>query len=140
VISADFHDRMEQATYARPSRPASHARIARQFATACCCSDTTTLEHMLAPDAIAVTDGGGKVSAPLRPVRGAQDVAQLVATLLGPQADAVLAVDHVNGRAGLVLRRPSEVLAIATLSISGTRVHVVWIVLNPDKLRLWQQT
>ena len=116
-----------------------HARVVQRFAAACERGDTATLETILAADAIVVSDGGGKVRAPLSPVQGASEAARFVSALLtGPQSLA-LAVEPVNGRMGLALRRAGQAIAVVSLTVAGHEVTAVWVVLNPDKLSSWHR-
>lgn len=121
---------------ADPALLARHDHVARRFATACNAGDTTTLTAVLAPDAMVVSDGGGKVRAPLDPAHGAASVADYVTGLLAGQP---VAVESVNGRTGLVLHRSGQAVAVISLSVAGAQVTAVWIVLNPDKLHRWQR-
>jgi RNA polymerase sigma-70 factor (ECF subfamily) len=113
--------------------------ITLRFAMACTAGSVAVLRDILAPDAIVVSDGGGKVRAATHPVQGADEVARFVTKLLSSQADTTLSVEAVNGRLGVVLRRAGDVVAVVTLTVAGTRIAAVWIVLNPDKLLHWQQ-
>ncbi len=122
-----------------PSDQAKHDQVARRFAAACDAGDTAALADLLAHDAVVVCDGGGKVRAPVRPIRGAREVARFVAALLSGRAGDVLAVEPVNGRAGLTLRQAGRAVAVASVSVAGTAVTAVWIVLNPDKLHAWHR-
>lgn len=79
------------------------------------------------------------VPAELGPVRGADDVAELVAVLLSARPDTVLAIEAVNGRAGLALRCAGRAVAVVSIEAVGAWVAVVWIVLNPAKLRDWHR-
>jgi len=45
----------------------------------------------------------------------------------------------VNGRTGLVTRHGRRVVAVISLDVSDDRVAQVWVMLNPDKLRSWNQ-
>lgn len=117
-----------------PATLAAHDRVARRFAEACAASDHTALATLLSADAVVVCDGGGKVRAPVRPIRGAREVTRFVAALL---SGGELAVEPVNGRTGLTLRRAGTAVAVASVSVAGAAVTAVWIVLNPDKLRGW---
>jgi RNA polymerase sigma-70 factor (ECF subfamily) len=92
---------------------------------------------MLAPEAVVVSDGGGKVAAALRPVRGPDEAAQRITELLSVEPGTALSVEAVNGQAGVVLRRAGQVMAVVSLNVTGRKVMAVWIVLNPDKLRHW---
>jgi RNA polymerase sigma-70 factor (ECF subfamily) len=131
----------------RPHRPRStqtmlskHARVVRRFAAACESRDIAALQAVLAPDAVVVSDGGGKVRAAARPVHGASETARVVAAVLAGQAGTLLTVESVNGRMGLVLRRAGQAVAVVSLSVAGSEVTAVWVVLNPDKLRSWHRS
>jgi hypothetical protein len=116
-----------------------HDGIVRRFAEACQLADIAALSSVLDADAIAVCDSGGLVTAPMGAVHGAGDVARLVAGLLGGQPDAELTIESVNGRAGLALRRAGSAVAVVGVRTADTRVAVLWIVLNPAKLRSWHR-
>jgi Ohr subfamily peroxiredoxin len=117
---------------------AKHDQVARRFATACEKGDVAALREVLATDAMVVSDGGGKLRAPVRPTYGADAVARFVTTLLaGRPGGAEVALGSVNGRTGLVLRRAGKAVAVVSVSVADDQVTAAWIVLNPDKLRHW---
>ncbi|MEJ3749443.1 siderophore-interacting protein [Actinomycetes bacterium KLBMP 9797] len=116
-----------------------HDEIVRRFAEACQLGDITGLRAVLDPDAVAVCDGGGVVPAALGPIHGAEDVAELVAVLLCGQPDTELTIEAVNGHAGLALRRAGQTLAVVAVNEVDARVAMLWIVLNPAKLRGWHR-
>jgi RNA polymerase sigma-70 factor (ECF subfamily) len=118
--------------------PAAHDHVVRRFAAACATGDIATLAAILATDAVVVCDGGGKV--PVHPVQGASEAARFVAALLTGCPGTVPAVESVNGRTGLTLRRAGQAVAVVSVSIAGTEVTAVWIVLNPDKLHGWHRS
>ncbi|MFI6742524.1 nuclear transport factor 2 family protein [Nonomuraea sp. NPDC050451] len=126
---------------ARPERAmlTRHDRVARRFAAACDPGDTAALRAVLAADAIVVSDGGGKLRAPVRPIHGADAVARFVTSLLAGQPGIEVAVESVNGRTGLVLRQSGRAVAVVGVSVAGAEITAVWIVLNPDKLRRWHR-
>ena len=104
---------------------------------ACESGDEGTVAQLLDPDITVLTDGGGRVRAPLGPVRGQRRAARLLMQLLAsaPRVDA--AAQSVNGRDGLVFRLDDRVVGVLGLSAHRDRVLDIWIVLNPDKLRGW---
>ncbi|MCA2219715.1 sigma factor [Nonomuraea aurantiaca] len=118
---------------------ARHDRVARRFAAACDVGDAAALQAVLAADAMVVSDGGGKLRAAVRPTYGAAAVARFVTALLTGQPGTEVAVEPVNGRTGLVLRRAGRAVAVAGVSVAGAEVTAVWIVLNPDKLQRWHR-
>ena len=111
--------------------------VVRAFATACASGRAAALRGLLTSEAVVISDGGGKVAAAVRPVRGAAPVARYVTELLGAGPGTALTVEAVNGEAGVVLRRSGAVAAVISLRVTGAKVAAVWIVLNPDKLRHW---
>ncbi|TCO43641.1 hypothetical protein EV646_112218 [Kribbella antiqua] len=111
--------------------------LVRRFALSCTAGDLAAVRRTLAEDAIAVTDGGGKVVAPRQPLEGADNVARFVATLLARRPGTDLTAEAVNGHTGLVLRHTGQAVAVISLTIAGAHITAVWIVLNPDKLTHW---
>lgn len=99
--------------------------------------DAAALDVVLDPDVVLVSDGGGRVVTPLRPVRGAGAVARLVTALV--PADAVLSAASVNARPGVVVRRAGRACAVIVPVLEGSAVTHVWVVLNPDKLERWHR-
>ncbi|MGW4967983.1 hypothetical protein ACWEPL_63150 [Nonomuraea sp. NPDC004186] len=116
-----------------------HDRVARRFAAACDLGDTAALREVLAADAIVVSDGGGKLRAPVRPTYGADAVARFVTSLLAGRPGTEVAVESVNGRTGLVLRQAGRAVAVVGVSVAEAEITAVWIVLNPDKLQRWHR-
>lgn len=119
--------------------PDQHDDVVRRFVEACQLGDVGAVWAVLDDDAIAVCDGGGLVSTVTNPVHGAENVARLVMVLLGRQPDADLTVESVNGQPGLALRRAGQAIAVVGITVAGTMVAILWIVLNPTKLRGWHQ-
>ncbi|MGW6505860.1 hypothetical protein [Nonomuraea angiospora] len=126
---------------ARPDRAmlVRHDHVARRFAAACDLGDTAALRAVLAADAIVVSDGGGKLRAPVRPAYGADAVARFVTSLLAGRPGTEATAESVNGRTGLVLRQAGRAVAVAGVSVAGAEITAVWIVLNPDKLQRWHR-
>ncbi|MET9877583.1 hypothetical protein ABZZ36_23550 [Actinacidiphila glaucinigra] len=116
-----------------------HREVVRAFRDACASHDLRLLADLLASDVSAVFDGGGRIRTPGLPVGGARKVTRCIGALLAPGAGAVIAEDTFNGRAGLVVRCGRQVAAAISLDVHGDRVVNVWLVLNPDKLRRWNQ-
>jgi RNA polymerase sigma-70 factor (ECF subfamily) len=88
---------------------------------------------------VAVFDGGGKLRTSVRSVYGGLPVARSLLTLLGPDPRTTLTAQSVNSRTGLVVRCDRTVAAVVSLDVADRRVAQVWAVLNPDKLRRWNE-
>lgn len=116
-----------------------HDLVVRRFAEACGRGDVTALTAVLGVEVVATCDAGGLVPAPDWPLHGQAEVARLVATLCG-QTGVDLAVESVNGRAGLVLRHGSRAVAVIGAETAGYEIATLWIVLNPAKLGDWHRS
>lgn len=94
------------------------------------------LVRLLTDDAVLVSDGGGKVRAALRPIRGK---ARMLAFFRGIRAKGALQGEllpvSINGQPGLLLRQPDRPdIAICYRSAPGGKLDGVFMILNPDKL------
>jgi RNA polymerase sigma-70 factor, ECF subfamily len=109
--------------------------LARRFLDACTTGDMDGLLALLADDAIAWADGGGKFAAARRPVLGADHVARFLAAVVRKWRSAgEVRVDPVNGGLGLSLHAGGRLRGVITLDTAAGRVAQVFIVVNPDKL------
>ncbi|MEU0603428.1 RNA polymerase subunit sigma [Streptomyces sp. NPDC006393] len=122
-----------------PATPEEHDALARSVRQACESDDAGLLVSLLRPDATAFFDGGGKVRALIRPVHGSRHVAHSLLTLLGHRPHTTLTPHPVNGRTGLVARYHHQVAAVVSLGITDHHIALVFVVLNPDKLRSWNR-
>jgi RNA polymerase sigma-70 factor (ECF subfamily) len=112
--------------------------LTERFMRAVETGDDEELISLLAEDAVAYTDGGGKVRASPRPIVGAAKVARFltVAARRGPGFPTVVRTATVNGRPGRVVTQEDGTLyAVLELDIADDRIRTVHIVSNPDKLR-----
>jgi RNA polymerase sigma factor (sigma-70 family) len=116
--------------------PARQAGLVRDFKKAWEAGDISALIGILDPDATVTADGGGLVTAALRPVEGAEQVARFYAGIVGRASDVTILERTVNGQPGLVARLDGVVTVFA-FGIAGGRIKRVWAIRNPDKLRTW---
>ncbi len=101
--------------------------------------DLQSLLDILAPDVVALSDGGGVKQAMPRPVVGAGKVARLLATGLGRMATAELQPAHVNGYPALILRLNGEIDTVIAVRIDGGLITGLYAVRNPEKLSHMEQ-
>ncbi|MET9835788.1 RNA polymerase sigma factor SigJ [Streptomyces sp. NPDC006385] len=121
-----------------PATPAAQrADIVTAFKRAWEAKDIDALIGLLAPDATATGDGGGLVTAELRPVEGAEQIARFFTERATAVPDVALLECMVNGQPGLVAQRDGITVSVLAFDVAGDRITRVWAVLNPDKLRLW---
>ncbi|MDT6983101.1 RNA polymerase subunit sigma [Streptomyces lusitanus] len=121
-----------------PTTLRRHDAVVHAVRRACVTADEDMLLSLLAPDASAFFDGGGKIRTLVAPVHGRDRVARSVLRLLDrPPHTTTLAAHSVNGRTGLVVRHDRRVVAVLSLEVAGAEVVRMWVVVNPDKLRSW---
>jgi RNA polymerase sigma factor (sigma-70 family) len=121
-----------------PATPtARQAGIVRDFKQAWEDKDIDALIGLLDPDTTAITDGGGRVSAGLHPIEGAEQVARALVTIAGRAPDLTILERTVNGRPGLVAQQDGSTVTVFAFDIAGDRIKHIWAVRNPDKLRPW---
>ncbi|MEV4575675.1 RNA polymerase sigma factor SigJ [Nonomuraea jabiensis] len=116
---------------------AGQAGIVRDFKRAWEAKDIDALVGLLAPDARAVADGGGLVSAMLQPVEGSERIARYLVEIADLAPDLVILERTVNGQPGLVAQQDGETVLVMAFDVAGERVKHLWAVRNPDKLRPW---
>ncbi|NEC69858.1 RNA polymerase sigma factor SigJ [Streptomyces sp. SID9727] len=116
---------------------AGQAVLVREFKDAWEAKDIGALIGLLDPEAAMITDGGGLAGAALRPVEGAERVAQYLAHFADRVPGLLLLERTVNGRPGLVAQHAGVTVTVAAFGLAGDRVHRIWAVRNPEKLRPW---
>lgn len=109
--------------------------LMQAFATAAFTGDTAKLEQLLTADVTFASDGGGKVRAATKVVRGRERVAKLligIARKPGPELRTTLAL--VNGQPGFVQREGERIVQAVAIEIHEGQVAGIYGVRNPDKL------
>jgi len=96
--------------------------------------DLQSLLDILAPDVVALGDGGGVKQAILRPIVGAGKVARLLTAGLGGTAAPSLLPAQVNGYPALILRLNGAIDTVIALRIEDGLVTGLYAVRNPEKL------
>ncbi|AXB43335.1 RNA polymerase sigma-70 factor [Amycolatopsis albispora] len=97
--------------------------------------DLQGLLDVLAPDVVAISDGGGIKQASPRPVVGAGKVARFIVGGLTKHDVVVTAVPvAVNGGPGLALHANGELDGVMALRVEEHRITGLYYVRNPNKL------
>lgn len=116
---------------------ARRAEIVRDFKRAWEAQDIDALIRLLDPEATAFADGGGLVSADLRPIEGGETIARRLVELAGLASNLAFLERTVNGQPGLVVQQDGVTVTVMAFDVLGDRVVRIWAVRNPDKLRPW---
>jgi len=112
--------------------------IAAAFFAASRQGDMSALRSMLAADVSVYSDGGGKKSAPLKPVVGLDDALKLheaLARLFAKTMSRVVRFAFINGLPGFVSIEGDDTLQTTALRIESGKITGIYVVRNPDKLR-----
>lgn len=116
---------------------AEAARVAEAFFHASRSGDAHALATLLTEHAVALTDGGGKVRAALRPIIGRDKVTRLFCGLArkrGFSFPPVLWRGRIDGLPGFITLEAGGLLQTTALLISDAGIAEILIVRNPDKL------
>jgi RNA polymerase sigma-70 factor (ECF subfamily) len=90
---------------------------------------------LLAPDVVAVSDGGPDHHAARRPVKGPDRVARLVMNLVARASEHLTTdVRTINGQPGAVFRLGDQILLATAVEVVDGQVAGLYTVVNPDKL------
>ncbi|MEV4749713.1 RNA polymerase sigma factor SigJ [Streptosporangium amethystogenes subsp. fukuiense] len=118
----------------RASRP-ERERVLAAFRAAYETSDLKGLVELLHPDAVYVTDGGGKVSAARKVISGGERIAMVLSRVAGRWGLFPLVPREVGGELALVAYRDRRIVLVDTFDIAADgRILEIRRVVNPDKL------
>ena len=115
-------------------------RAVRALATALESGDEEGARRLLRDDSQLTIDTGGVIRVPATSARGRRAVAEALAALWAAN-DVAAATSHlVNGAPGLALQRADgRVVAVLTVAMLGASIERLWVVVNPQKLRHWNE-
>src|SRR5215510_766420 len=116
---------------------ARHAQLMSAFLAATQSGDLNALTQLLASDIRVVTDGGGKVSAALNVIDGADRAARFLAGVArsGLRENLTLRFATINGMPGFIADGSEGPVTTAAFEIEGDVIRALYVVRNPDKLR-----
>lgn len=135
----------EHLTARRPRfdvNPERAGELIEQFQRACANGDTQGLLGLLTEDAAIYADGGGKVSAAGKPVLGAAKVAKfLVGVYRLAPVGLPVQMRHctINAEPGVLVFVGGKLEQAMTFEMENGRVHAIYVVRNPEKLKHLQQ-
>jgi RNA polymerase sigma-70 factor (ECF subfamily) len=114
-----------------------HADLMSAFVAATRSGDLDALTKMLASDVRVVTDGGGKASAALNVLEGAERSARFLigAARKGWRDTFTLRMATINGLPGIIVDGPDGAVQTSAFEIDGDAIRALYVVRNPDKLR-----
>jgi RNA polymerase sigma-70 factor (ECF subfamily) len=131
--------RSRQHVEARRPRPRAEDQVdtravMERFFDAAVGGDLQALLDVLSPDVVLLSDGGGKVSAALRPVVGADKVARFAQGIAQAAHEAEVSWRWVNGAPGALFSLAGEAVVAVSVQVRDGRIVGLYFVRNPDKL------
>lgn len=133
VSRAEAHVQAERPRF--ETTRAAADQMTDAFLQACHGGDMDSLLEMLTADAVLYSDGGGKASAAMVPILGADKVARLFLGIFRKApSDVSLCRLNVNGMPGIAAMQGGQVVTLFTLEFVDGRITNCYVFRNPDKL------
>jgi RNA polymerase sigma-70 factor (ECF subfamily) len=111
--------------------------LLHRFMSAAQARNKQEIISLLAPNALALSDGGGKVRAAYRPLVGPEDIADVFTALLEKNAGAIVPqLVFANGFPAVVSLQQDEGtdIVISILPDENGLIRWIYVMRNPDKL------
>tara|TARA_R110000868_G_scaffold139015_4_gene353688 strand:+ start:763 stop:1698 length:936 start_codon:yes stop_codon:yes gene_type:complete len=112
-----------------------HARLAQAFSLALSSEDPNALIACLKPDAVLLSDGGGKAAAALNPIFSADHITRFFFGIakkfqmpMSPQPVTI------NGQPGFALVYEGQLHSLISMNIEDGQIATIYIMRNPDKI------
>jgi RNA polymerase sigma-70 factor (ECF subfamily) len=113
---------------------AERERVLTVFRAAYEAGDLAGLVRLLHPDAVYVTDGGGKTAAARKLIHGGERVAEVMVRVGRQWRPDRIGLVEVGGELALLFHRQGRVYSVDTLQIAAGLITAYRRVINPDKL------
>ena len=113
---------------------AEQEAVVERFLVAVRNGDVQGLMEVLAPDVVVVADGGGVVSAALRPVEGNQRVAAFLGGLAAKVGAFEVVAVRVNGGPAMRVDLDGALDTVASVVVEDGRITRIFAIRNPHKL------
>lgn len=116
--------------------PDQHRRLLARFMEAAQRGDSQAIQALLHANATLVSDGGGVVTATVRPLQGAERIGRLYWAIARRGAALPARLGYVNGELAILRFAQGKLASFTTVEVDGDRIVALYSVLNPNKLPL----
>jgi RNA polymerase sigma-70 factor (ECF subfamily) len=113
---------------------ARHNELTLQFMQAAGSGDFDSVVALLAPDAVLISDGGGKKKAALRPIHGPEKIARWLFAVIAENPNYEIRMATLNGETAYIAYFDDEPDTVAFLKSDGGLISELYLIRNPDKL------
>ena len=131
------HRAREHVHARRPRHPvdkARHSELTTRFMAAAGSGDFDQVVSLLAPDAVLISDGGGKKRAALRPIHGAEKIVRWLFAVMADNPDFVNRITTMNGELAVIAYDEDQADTVAFLEVADGLIKQMYLIRNPDKL------
>ncbi|WP_433160698.1 nuclear transport factor 2 family protein [Kribbella sp. CA-247076] len=111
-----------------------HNELTTRFMAAAGSGDFDQVVSLLAPDALLISDGGGKKKAALRPIRGAEKIARWVFAVIEENPGFEVRPATLNGETAFVAYYADEPDTVVFFRTADDVITGLYLIRNPDKL------
>lgn len=114
--------------------PAQHRQLLARFMDAAQRGDSAAIQALLHANATLVSDGGGVVTATVRPLLGAERIGRLYWAIARRGAVLPAQLGYVNGEPAILRFARGKLASFTTIEVVDGRISALYSVLNPQKL------
>ncbi|WP_329809885.1 RNA polymerase sigma-70 factor [Stenotrophomonas sp. SMYL8] len=114
--------------------PSQHRQLLARFMDASQRGDSEAIQALLHANALLVSDGGGVVTAAVRPLLGAERIGRLFWAIARRGLGHTAQMGWVNGEPAILRFLGDRLHSITTIEVVDGRIANVYSVLNPEKL------
>lgn len=111
-----------------------HNELTMRFMAAAGSGDFDQVVALLAPDAVLISDGGGKKQAALRPIHGSEKIARWLSAVTAKNPNFEIRMATLNGETAFIMYFDDEPDTVAFLETTDGLVTSLYMIRNPDKL------
>ncbi|TCC17209.1 RNA polymerase sigma-70 factor [Kribbella sindirgiensis] len=113
---------------------ARHDELTMRFMQAAGSGDFDEVVALLAPDAVLISDGGGKKRAALRPIHGAEKIARWLFAVIAENPTFEIRRGTLNGEVAYIAYDGDVPDTVAFLETTDGLISDLYLIRNPDKL------
>ncbi|TDW66912.1 RNA polymerase sigma-70 factor [Kribbella pratensis] len=113
---------------------ARHDEVTMRFMQAAGSGDFDQVVALLAPDAVLISDGGGKKKAALRPIHGADKIARWLFAVIAENPGFEIRMGTLNGEIAYIAYDGEVPDTVAFLKTEDGLINELYLIRNPDKL------
>ncbi|GAA3897993.1 hypothetical protein GCM10022207_77900 [Streptomyces lannensis] len=113
--------------------------VVSAFKYACETGNLEALIGLLDANAVARSDGGGRVRTAVRPIVGAARIARFLKGVLRKEPGTSFREEQVSGQPGIVARINGVTVLVMSFNLDNAGlIDRLWVMMHPQKLHAWR--